>query len=81
MRQPRKKGNIAAMSIETLKAELKALPSEERRKLMAFMVMLEDEKRVGYPAKLARKIDDKSPERWLTAEQVESELRLNEDSK
>jgi len=69
------------MSIETLKAELTALPSEERRKLMAFMVVLEDQNRRDYPVKLARKIDDKSPERWLTAEQVESELRLNEDSK
>jgi len=69
------------MSIEALKAELEALPSEERRKLMAFMIVLEDRKRTNYPAKLARKIDDKSPERWLTAEQIESELRLNEDSK
>jgi hypothetical protein len=69
------------VSIDTLKAEIKALPSEERRKLIAFMVVLEDQNRVNYAAKLARKIDDKSPERWLTAEQVEAELRLNEDSK
>jgi hypothetical protein len=69
------------MSIETLKAELKALPSAERRKLMAFMVVLEDQSRVDYAAKLARKIDDKSPERWLSAEQCESELRLNDGSK
>jgi hypothetical protein len=63
------------VSIETLKAELKALPSEERRKLVAFLIALGDENRVDYAANLARKIDDKSPERWLTVEQCESELR------
>ena len=31
------------MSIEALKTELRALPVEERRKLMAFMVVFEDE--------------------------------------
>ena len=81
MPQRQQKCNISPVSIETLKAELKALPSEERRKLMAFMIVLEDQNRADYAAKLARKIDDKSPERWLTAEQCESELRLNEDSK
>ena len=45
---------------------------------MAFMVALEDQNRAGYAVKLAGKIDDKSPERWLTPEQCESELRLNE---
>lgn len=31
------------MSIETLKAEAQSLSTEERRKLMAFMVALEDD--------------------------------------
>lgn len=48
------------MSIETLKAEVQSLPTDERRKLMAFMVVLEDQGRAGYATRLAQKIDDKS---------------------
>ncbi|PWU16745.1 MAG: hypothetical protein C5B50_12905 [Verrucomicrobia bacterium] len=64
------------VSIEAIRNELRALPSAERRKLMAFMVALEDEGREGYAAKLAKRIDDRSPERWLTPEQCERELGL-----
>ena len=69
------------MSIEAIKSELRALPPEERRRLMTFMVVLEDEGRADYAAKLAQKIDDRSPNRWLTPEQCERELKLNDDSK
>ena len=53
------------------------MPAELRRKLMAFMVMLEDSSRPDYAADLARKIDDKSPDRWRTPEQCERELGLD----
>ena len=65
------------MSIELLQSEVSALPAELRRKLMAFMVALEDNSRPGYAAELARKIDDKSPGNWLTPEQCERELGLD----
>jgi hypothetical protein len=65
------------MSIEVLQSEVSALSSEQRRKLMAFMVALEDRGREGYAAELARKIDDQSPDRWLTPEQCERELGLD----
>ena len=52
-----------------------------RRKLMAFMVALDDRGRANYAAELARKIDDKSSGRWLTPEQCERELGLPPDSK
>ena len=65
------------MSIETLQSEVRAMPAELRRKLMAFMVMLEDSSRPDYAADLARKIDDKSPDRWRTPEQCERELGLD----
>jgi hypothetical protein len=68
------------VSIETIKSELRALPPEERRKLMAFMVVLEDEARVGYTNELAKRIDDSSPERWLTPEQCERELGLSDQA-
>ena len=65
------------MSIEVLQSEVSALSSEQRRKLMAFMVVLEDRSRADYAAELARKIDDKSPDRWLTPEQCERQLGLD----
>jgi hypothetical protein len=69
------------MSIDALKREVRSLPSEERRKLMAFMVVLEDEGRSDYAAKLAERIDDNSPGRWLSPEQCERELGLSDDHK
>ena len=65
------------MSIEILQSEVSALSADMRRKLMAFMVALEDKSRPGYAAELARKIDDKSPTNWLTPEQCERELGLD----
>ena len=67
------------MSIEAIKSEVRRLPTEERRRLMAFMVGLEDEGRAEYAAKLAQKIDDHSPDRWLSAEQCERKLGLSDD--
>jgi hypothetical protein len=62
------------MSIEAIKGELRALPTAERRKLMAFMVVLDDQERADYAATMARRIDDQSPERWLTSEECERQL-------
>ena len=42
------------MSLEALKSELRALPSQDRRQLIAFMVVLEGEARTDYAAELAR---------------------------
>jgi len=69
------------MSIEALKSELRAVSPTERRTLMAFMVVLEDEAQSDYAAKLAQRINDHSPERWLTAEQCEGELGISGDRK
>ena len=58
------------MSFEVLQSEVRALPVVARRKLMAFMVALQDESREGYAATLAQKIDDRSPDRWLTRRKI-----------
>ena len=60
-----------------LQSEVSALSADMRRKLLAFMVALEGKSRPGYAAELARKIDDKSPGKWLTPEQCERELGLD----
>lgn len=57
------------MSFETLLKEVESLDENARRKLLAFMVALEDRGTADYAEKLARKIDDATPGRWLTPEQ------------
>ena len=68
------------MSFDTLKKEVESLAQEERRKLIAYMVVLEDHEQAGYREKLARKIDDRAPQNWLTPEQCERELGLPDEA-
>jgi hypothetical protein len=65
------------MSFDMLKTELQSLPADARRKLLAFMVALEDQARDGYAVKLAEKINDQSPDRWLTVDECERKLGLS----
>ena len=69
------------MSFDALKSQVESLPAEERRRLLAFIVGLEDSARPDYKQILARKIDDQSAENWLTVEQCERELGLSGDSR
>ena len=69
------------MSIEAIQDQLRALSPEQRRKVLAFMVALEDETDLRYAATLKERIDDRSPGRWFTAEECERELGLSDDSK
>ena len=68
------------MSFDTLKKEVESLADDDRRRLLAYMVALEDRGREDYRAKLAGKIDDASPDRWRTLEQCESELGLTDEA-
>lgn len=67
------------MSFDTLLKEVDALGIAEQRKLLAYIVTLEDRRQADYAEQLARKIDDKTPGRWLTAEECERELGLADD--
>ncbi|MEA3213529.1 MAG: hypothetical protein QOE70_6586 [Chthoniobacter sp.] len=60
------------MSLETLRKKVAALPPEQRRHLMGFLIssnMTDEERR-----ELARKLDDKDPSRWLTLEEAMARL-------
>ena len=68
------------MSFDTLLKEVESLAESERRKLLAFMVTLEDRGSADYAGKLARKIDDPTPGKWLTPEQCARELGLPDEA-
>jgi len=66
------------MSLEALKREAAALPLDQRRHLMGFLVsinMADEERR-----ELTRKIDDKDPERWMTLEQLDERLKALDEA-
>lgn len=62
------------MSINEIKTELEALPADERRQLAAFLVSLHHRDIAGYRSRLTRKIDDRTPENWVSLEEMERRL-------
>ena len=65
---------IGGVSIQEICAEVEALPVDERRRLAALLVSLRHRDLVDYSARMARKIDDDSPENWVTLEEMDSRL-------
>lgn len=63
------------MSIQEIRSEVEALPPDERRKLAAFLVSLRHRDMEGYREQMARRIDDKNPENWLTIEELDQRLK------
>jgi hypothetical protein len=68
------------MSFDTLLKEVESLGASEQRKLLAYIVTLEDRRQADYAAKLASRVDDTAPGRWLTPEQCERELGLTDEA-
>ena len=66
------------MSFETLKEQVDALTDAERRRLMAHLVSVEQSKNADHARRMAEKINCKDPSRWLTLEEVEKRLHLND---
>lgn len=62
------------MGSDEICAEVEALPVDERRRLAALLVSLRHKDLVDYPARMARKIDDDSPENWVTLEEMDRRL-------
>lgn len=62
------------MSIQEIHAEVEALPMDERRRLAALLVSLRHKDLADYRARMAAKIDDDSPENWVTLEEMDQRL-------
>jgi hypothetical protein len=63
------------MSLAELKQQAERLTPAERRHLAAHLVALERKSNPGFKRRLAEKIDDKSPGRWIVLEDAEKRLR------
>ena len=66
------------MTIEALKQEISTLPYSDRKKLMAHIISLQDTDSEEYKKKMGRKIDDKNPDNWLSLEELDKRLGINE---
>ena len=62
------------MDVGVLKSELAALDSKERRLLIAFLVALEEKNNDAYRRELARRIDDKEPDHWVSEDKLDQHL-------
>lgn len=64
----------AVVSIQEIETEIEALPTQERKRLAAFLVSLRHKEIAEYRTRMARKIDDKNPENWATLEELDQRL-------
>ena len=62
------------MSLETLKREAAGLDEEARRELCAFLIALREKQWEAHLRKLAPRLDDTAPDRWLTIEELKERL-------
>ena len=62
------------MSVQEIRAEVEAMPADERRRLAALLVSLRHKDLADYRARMAQKIDDDSPENWVTLEEMDYRL-------
>jgi hypothetical protein len=63
------------MSLAEVKDEIAAMTDAEQRALVAYIVALRDSEDQLLKHRLAAKIDDTNPDRWLTPDQVSERLR------
>ena len=64
------------MEAGELKSELAALDSKGRRQMIAFLLALEEQNNQEYREELARRIDDKDPNHWVSLNELDRRLGL-----
>ncbi len=64
------------MEVGELKSKLAALDSKGRRQVIAFLLALEEQNDEEYRKELARRIDDKDPNHWVSLDELDRRLGL-----
>ncbi len=67
------------MGIEVLKRELAGLAMAERSQIMAYLLALQDGQDDVCRATLARKIDEKNPNRWVSIDELDRRLAAKKE--
>lgn len=69
-------GYFFHMSFDALTREVAAWPDDQVRRFQAFLVTLRHQREQGTLKKLAAKLDDPDPSRWISLEDAEKRLGL-----
>ena len=69
-------GYYVRMSVEVLMREIANLGPEDRKKLAAYLVTLQDASHPEYKQELARRADEKDPAKWLSLDELDTRLGL-----
>jgi hypothetical protein len=59
------------MSLDIIKEQATRLAADDRRRLVAYLIALDDSEDSAYREKLRAKIDDRTPGNWLTIEEMD----------
>ena len=70
---------IFAMEFEALAREVAEWPDEQVRRFQAFLVTLRHQRERGAMDRLAAKLDDPNPARWISLEEAELRLGLADE--
>jgi hypothetical protein len=62
------------MKVSEIISQIDGLSLEDRRHIAAHLVALRHRDMMEYRADLTKKIDDSSPEKWLTIEELDQRL-------
>lgn len=62
------------MNLAQLKSELAQLTLDERRQVTAYLVSLRHQEMADYRNSLAAKVDDDSPEKWVSFEEFDRRI-------
>jgi hypothetical protein len=68
------------MSFDVVKEQATRLAVDDRRRLVAYLIALDDAQDGAYRRKLREKIDDQTPANWLTIEEMDKKLGTGNDS-
>lgn len=66
------------MSFDAVTREVASWPEDQVRRFQAFLVTLRHQREAGTLEKLAAKLDDPDPSRWISLEDVEKRLGLSD---
>lgn len=63
------------MKLDELQRAAEHLSPDEQRKLIGFLVAMEIRRDEGYRDELSRRLDDQSPDSWISLKEAERRLK------
>ena len=63
------------MKLDELQREAERLNPDEQRKLIGFLLAMEIRRDQGYREEISRRLDDQSPDAWISLEEAERRLK------